>query len=163
MVRRVRRTVLIVAEGKTDLAFLKNLNGIYCCGRDSPPAITWKQSRGGGGDSVIDTLLRHGKQGGYDSLIALTDGDRPPSQAWRKAISRRGDLVTFSPCLEGLLLAVLGHPVPNLSADCKATIAARCACDLAVAASYGAHFPRELLDEARKRIGALNALILAYE
>lgn len=164
MARRVRRTVFIVCEGKTDLGFLKHLRRTYCSGRADAPEMAFKQSYGKGGNHVVDVLLREVKYKAYDVPVALTEGDAPPSQTNLKALGRiKGRHVVVSPCIEGLLLEILGHPVPTLSSVCKDRLAAIEACDLSDPLTYERHWARGRLDGARPAILVLDQLIGLFE
>lgn len=164
--RVVRRPVLIVSECRTDVAFVMYLRSLYCCDRvhPPPPEVKPERSDGGGGDSVVDTLCRMSGGGGYDRVAALTDADRPPSATRRKALSgKRGELIVCQPCLEGLLLAILGEAVPEASHDCKARLAALGVGDLSKSATYGKHFPLAVIEEARARLEELDKLIRLFD
>jgi hypothetical protein len=163
-VRRVRKTIFIVCEGKTDLGFLYYLKRTYCSGRSDAPEMAFKQSYGKGGNQVVDVLLRQLNYKDYDVRVALTEADAPPTAASLKALSgARGRHLVVAPCIEGLLLDVLGEPVPQLSADCKARVAVIERRDLSEPASYGQLWPRACLDGARGNIAVLRALLDLFE
>lgn len=162
--RRVRKTVFIVCEGKTDLGFLRYLKRTYCSGREGAPEMAFKQSYGKGGTHVVDVLLKEVNYKAYDVRVALTEADAPPKPADLKALNRaRGRHVVVVPCIEGLLLEILGQRVPALSADCKARLAAIEERDLSEPAHYEMHWPKARLDEARLRIPVLDALLSLFE
>ena len=155
---------MIVCEGKTDLGFLKHLRRTYCSGRDDAPEMDFKQSYGKGGNQVVDVLLRVVKYKAYDVRVALTEADAPPTQASLKDLVRnKGRHVVVSPCIEGLLLGILGHPVPPLSSECKDRLAAIEARDLSDPITYERHWPRGRLDVARPGNLVLGQLIALFE
>src|SRR5690625_7440299 len=78
--RRVRKTLLAVGEGHTEIAFLKYLRSIYCTGSSKNaegPKVNVKNARGKGPKHVLDTALAHQKQAQYDQNIILIDIDIP--------------------------------------------------------------------------------------
>lgn len=163
--RSVRKTVLIVCEGKRDEAFLRYLRSLYCAGDATRPQVKVKQSRGRGGDGVAMTLLRQRTIENVDLAVAFTEADVPPSPAYAKKLraDRRVRWVVADPCLEGLLLAILKIPVPDLTAHCKARIADLEPRDLYSPEEYALRWARAELEAARERIEGLDLLIRGYE
>lgn len=164
MARHTRRTVLICCEGKADRAFLLHLRGLYCAGRDNPPNVTPKQAGGKGGNNVVATLVGSSKNAAYDALVALVDADVPPQGKALKDVERyKVIVVTVSPCLEGLLLKLLGQAVPVLSADCKSRLKAIDPRDPFADGFFAARWPKALLEEKRLAIAELDALLKCFD
>lgn len=157
--RHASRTLLLVGEGETEVAFLKHVKGIYAprgCGL----AVKVLNARGKGPENVVETVVRHGAYRSYDSRAALLDTDIPwTTDVRRNAISKRITLVGSMPCLEGLLLDVLGHSVPHRSAVCKRTFRAVFQGDPLRASDYAGQFDRPVLDAARGRVSSLRELL----
>jgi hypothetical protein len=125
--RHASRTLLLVGEGETEVAFL------HCANRS------------------------------YDLRAALLDTDLPWSANVRKkALHKRIALVGSSPCLEGLLLEVLGRSVPARSPDCKRVLNALFAGNPLRTQDYAAQFDRPILDAARSRVATLAQLLALF-
>ena len=113
--RTTRATAQIVCEGFTEEAFCKHLKSLYA--RDCGVRVAIHNARGGSPQDIIQTALRHK---GYDRTLVFFDADKPLPETWRKkSLAARHELIIAQPCVEGLLLAILGHPVPNTTAACK--------------------------------------------
>ena len=164
MARSVRRTVLICGEGKAEEALFLHLRTLYSSGRENPPKVSPKKSGGKGGNNVIATLLGQAACGRYDRLVACLDMDEPPdADASREAKKMNVMRVELYPCLEGLLLDILGIEVPEGSAACKQRLMQvdrRAPYD---AGFFSDNFSRNLLDSQRARVPALDVLLRIYE
>lgn len=164
VIRRVRRTVLIACEGKTDEGFLRHLRKHYCSGRDDAPNVDFKQSYGKGGDHVVNVLIRQLQNKAYDHRVALIDADAPPNGASLKKLAKaKAAKIVLTPCLEGLLLDVLGRPKPDDSPNCKKMVQEIEPRDLSDPSSFGTHWPKAVFESARQRIEVLNALLRLFE
>lgn len=105
--RQVRKTLLVVGEGDSEVAFLKHLRQLYCSG-GAGVTVTVHNAHGLGPDNVIQTAIALNRMGGYDRVVALLDTDLPWPTVTQKAAKRaRIELVGSTPCLEGLF--VTGH------------------------------------------------------
>jgi hypothetical protein len=157
--RQASRTLLLVGEGETEVAFLSHVKGIYAprgCGL----SVRVLNARGKGPENVVETVVRHAANRGYESLAALLDTDIPWSvEVNRRAVAASIKLVGSTPCLEGLLLDVMGQAVPRRSADCKRTFAIVFRGDPLRADAYARQFDRPVLDAARTRVVALRQLL----
>lgn len=164
MARHTRRTVLIGCEGKADRAFLLHLRTLYCAGRDNPPNVTPRQARGKGGSNVVATVVGNAKCAAYDVLVALVEADVPPqAKALKDAARHKVTVVTVSPCLEGLLLKLLGQAVPGLSADCKSRLKAIDPREPFDDGFFAERWPKVLLEEKRREIAELDALLKCFD
>lgn len=114
-----RRTILVVGEGSTEVAFLKYLRGLYCSGKRGPK-VTIKNAHGKGPENIVDYTQRCQRNAMYDRAISFLDTDIPWSQKLKKtAKSAKIELIGNSPCIEGRFLLLLGHVVPKTSDECK--------------------------------------------
>lgn len=162
--RRVRRTVLVVCEGKTDLAFLHYLRSQMCADKPDAPKMTLRQAHGKGADNVASTLLGLARQAAYDKLVLMADGDIPLSESMRKKLRRhKVVLVIPAPCLEGLLLDIFGHSVPPMSSVCKNRLQQIAPGSLSDEPYLAHHWPMDLLHAKRPAIPALDALMGCFE
>ncbi len=160
---QVRPTLLAVGEGDSEDAFLKHLRSLYCSG-GAGVAATVRNAHGKGPENVVDFAARQARAYSFDKVVTLVDTDIPWTDKLVKA-ARKGkiEMVGSRPCLEGLLLSILRRQPPEQSAACKKTISQMLAVDLTEGASYLAHFPKPILDEARIRLPELDSLIKCFE
>lgn len=162
--RQVRRTVLIVCEGKRDRAFLLHLRSLYCSGNPRGPNVTAKEAGGKGGNNVADTLLATMKFKAYDLGVAFTEADAPPSNKFLHLLRPpRARIVVAEPCLEGMLLRIAGRPVPETSQACKQAAEALAGNDLYLPEGYAQHWPKAVLEASRHAIPELEALVACFE
>lgn len=160
---KVRRTLLVVGEGDSEEAFLKHLRDLYCAGGDGV-AVTVRNAHGKGPENVVDHAIRQARIYRYDAQVALLDTDIHWTDRLKKDARRAGiDMVGSSPCLEGLLLSILGERPPERSDACKKRIKRLLDLDLTERGSYGAHFSREVLESARSNLPDLDRLLRFYE
>lgn len=158
-----RKTLLAVGEGKADAAFLKYLRGIYCSGK-SGVKVTVRDASGKGPSNVIGTAIGALRISSYDKKLCLLDTDlewtkENKSDAKRKKI----ELVGSVPCLEGLLLQILGRAVPASSVDCKRQLKIITGKDMFDADDYAENFPYAELQNRRADIDELDKLLLLFE
>ena len=154
-----RHTILLVGEGKTDSAFLKHIKSLYIS-RGSGVTATIRNAHGKGPDHVVNYGIRQRRTADFDRVIALLDTDLEMSAVVRKrAKSKKIQIIKAEPCLEGLLLKILGEHVPNTSADCKAQMGNILPARLTSPIDYQAIFPKNLLDERRGNVPELGRLL----
>lgn len=157
--RHANRTLLIVGEGDTEVAFLTHVKALFVpryCGL----SVTVRNARGKGPENVVKEVIRHTRDRRFDALAALLDTDL----AWSDRVcalarSKRIALLGSTPCLEGMLLQVLENPVPPRSADCKRAFAALFNGDPLKAESYARQFSAEVLQAAAERVPSLHQLL----
>lgn len=166
--RRVaKKTTLVHCEGEEDSTFLKHIRALYS--KDCGTTFTIRSGKGG---SQIDMVREVAKSpAGYDVRVLFTDRDRSPLEmkTARNAASSLGiKIVDFAPCLESLLLAILNngkHPQSGSAKLCKREFERKHIPPdkRTEISSYRKLFPRELLDEVRKKSIPLNALLCFFE
>ena len=140
------RTLLIVGEGDAEIAFLSHLKTLYVP-RGSGVRVTLRNAHGKGPGHVIDFAVRQARQFDFDSIAVLLDTDLPwPAAAIRAANALHLVLIASAPCLDGLLLQLLGRRVPPQSAECKQIICQLLPGRSTDPDSYGGLFPQTLLD-----------------
>lgn len=108
-------TLLIVAEGYHDEAFLKHVRGfdaVRGCGKQ----ITIRNARGKGALGVIKQTIRFCMNSDYDQVAVLFDTDTDwGDEAKALANSHQLILLAADPCLEAMLLRAIGvKPQGNL-------------------------------------------------
>lgn len=160
---RVRRTLLVVGEGDSEEAFLKHLRDLYC-GGGGGVAVTVRNAHGKGPENVVDHTIRQARIYSYDEHVAFLDTDIPWTDKLKKEARKASiEMVGSSPCLEGLLLSILGKRPPEKSDACKKLIKQLLDLDLTERTSYGAAFPKAVLESARTRLPELDRLLRLYE
>ncbi|MBV2204221.1 MAG: hypothetical protein KUL87_02275 [Pseudomonas sp.] len=160
---RVRRTLLVVGEGDSEEAFLKHLRDLYC-GGGGGVAVTVRNAHGKGPENVVDHTIRQARTYSYDGHVAFLDTDIPWTDKLKKEARKAAiEMVGSSPCLEGLLLSILGKRPPEKSDACKKHIKQLLDLDLTERASYGAAFSKAVLESARTRLPELDRLLRLYE
>lgn len=168
----VKTTILIVGEGPTEKAFLQYLKELYIS-RDAPFSIKIESGCGGSPNSVIQKAIRLRGSRAYDKCFVLVDTDKPltPDLKLQKRMHQkpRIEILGATPCIEGLFLAILQHPrfSPSKTASdsCKYEfeknyIAPDKKPDKR---SYADRFSRTILEERRKQIPELDAILKALQ
>ncbi len=156
---QVRKTLLVVGEGDSEVAFLKHLRDLYCSD-GAGLAVTVRNAHGKGPEHVIEHAARQARIYTYDVCVALLDTDIPWTEKLiKEARKARIDMVGSMPCFEGLLLSILGKVAPMQSAECKKAIQQLLSLDLTERHRYGEYFSRAVLESARLRIDALDRLL----
>lgn len=157
--RTVLRTVLIVGEGDTEKAFLDHLKRLYVT-RGCGVTVMTRNAHGKGPANVVDAAMRHAKNGEFDIVAVLMDTDLPWTDEVRKKARRhRICLVGASPCVDGMLLKILGEHVPEQSARCKDALHVRLGRKPFVREAYEQDFPRAVLDERHNTVASLEKLL----
>lgn len=157
--RAARHTVLLVGEGTTDWAFLRHIKSLYIS-RGCGVSATIRNAHGKGPDHVVDYAIRQCRNADYDRVVALLDTDLPMSVAVRRrARSKRIQVIGSTPCIEGLLLGILGEHVPGTSAECKARCGGVLPARLTLPEDFQTHFPKGLLDGRRVVVPELGTLL----
>ncbi len=157
--RAARHTILLIGEGATDSAFLKHIKSLYISrGRGVSAKIN--NARGKGPDHVVNYAIRQRQNAAYDRVVALLDADLEMSAAARRrAKSKKIHIITAEPCLEGLLLKILGEYVPATSAECKARVGDKLPARLAAPENYQEKFPKHFLNKRRDDVPELGILL----
>lgn len=156
--RYTRHTTLIVIEGDTELAFVKYLKGL--CGRNCGTRVTLENAHGGSGDDVLKLAIKLCQP--YDVCACLYDTDRPPrlKKSMNKAKRLRIIEIQSMPCIEGLLLEILGEKVPNTTDECKRVILQIVGNDrLTEEATFVKCFPSSLIQHKRANVYQLDSLM----
>ena len=157
--RAARHTILLVGEGTTDWAFLKHIKSLYIS-RGCGVSATIRNAHGKGPDHVVDYAIRQCRNAAYDQVVALLDSDLEMSAAvHRRAMSKKIQIIGATPCIEGLLLKILGEHVPITSAQCKARLGDTLSARLTRPVDYQAYFPKDYLDERRDDVPELGRLL----
>lgn len=161
-VRKQRKTLLVVGEGQTEVAFLNYLKTIYCRDKHSVK-ITVQNAHGKGPENILQTAIRKKRQASYDRVIAVLDTDISWTPALKKeARSHDIALVGNTPCIEALFLNLLDRAAPSDTQDCKKAIASVLNVNLLDKSSYMDWCTKDKLEKLRLTNNDLNSLLKAY-
>ncbi len=157
--RSVSHTVLLVGEGTTEQAFLRYIKSLYIS-RGCGVGVTIRNAHGKGPDHVVDYAIRQCRNAAYDRVVVLLDTDLEMSAAVRRrARTRKVKIIGATPCIEGLLLKILGEHVPATSAECKQRYGGALPERLTFPEDYMGNFPKDLLNERRDDVPELAQLL----
>lgn len=122
---RAQRTLLIVGEGAHDCAFLSHVKAMFAP-RGQGLQVKIRDAHGKGAKHVLEYARRLRRGSSYDSTAALFDTDTDWNPAVDAAARKsRIILLTADPCLEAMLLRLLGHEPSQQTHDCKRVFAQR--------------------------------------
>ncbi len=162
--RVVRETLLVVAEGDAEVAFVRYLKSLYLdsLGR----SVQTTNAHGKGGRHVLDVAGRRANNRDHDKVVLLLDTDTDwtddeREKARRSRMGRRGrlDVIVSRPCLEAWLLEILGIRPPPNTKQCKKLFKDRMACEAHEPGWMKKHLSREVLDGARGAVKPLAELM----
>lgn len=163
--RQANKTLLVFGEGLSEETFLKHLKSLYSY--NSNAAITVKKGKGGDPQSII--IEADKTPGAFDRKIVVLDNDKTRAEmtkARQEAKNRGIELFENTPCLEFLLLLILGkQPSGSDSNWCKNDFESKYLekKKRGEPSEYAKLFPKKLLDAKRSKISELNRLILIME
>lgn len=165
--RSARKALLVVGEGPTEKAFLTHLKALYET-RDSGFSIKIENAHGGSPECIVDRARKLEQMRAYDAILIVMDTDRPWPGARQRAKGFGRSEVFFvgtRPCVEGLLLSILGHaafePAQRSPDDCRRVLREYGLSD-DTKTDVGAHarlFTRELLESSRGTVPALGDIV----
>ena len=145
------KTLIIYGECPCDKVFLEHMKQIYD-GRESGQRVNIDSADGGSPEHIIETVVRNSRHTEYDRCYILLDSDIPITQEDRKKAGKNKiELVESAPhCLEGMLLDVLGQPIPANSKACKKVLCPKLDGKPTERKAYSALFSRQVLDNTEK-------------
>ncbi|WP_114196265.1 RloB domain-containing protein [Edaphovirga cremea] len=115
--RSISKTLLLVGEGHAEKAFLSHLKSLFSNGTFKVSIVT---AGGKGPEHIITHAISCKKCDGYDFVIVLLDTDLQwPKKYIQDALKVGINLVGSEPCLEGLLLDILGRKKVDFNKGCK--------------------------------------------
>lgn len=164
--KKQKRTVLFFGEGADENAFLKYIRRLYA--HNASVKITIRDGNGGSADMVVKKASNF--TGDFDHRIAMIDNDKPQKEmtaARKMAKESNIDLIECEPCLEGLLLTIIEQRSVSskTSKQCKREFEKKHICEnkRCDVDEYARVFPKDVLDDARKRIPELDRIIRFME
>jgi hypothetical protein len=157
MVKRAKRrlaqsSLLIIAEGPIDKAFLEHLKDLYDS-RHSGQRIKIEAGDGGSPRDVIKKALGW-QQIAYDKKYVLIDDDVMLSASDRKLAKNKGiQILQSTPvCLEGMILRVLKQKAPATNKACKSVFHPMLTGKPNSKSSYKAVLTKEIFDECEDNV-----------
>ncbi|MFA0000783.1 hypothetical protein AB4428_20970 [Vibrio lentus] len=155
--RVLKESLIFVGEGEAEKAFLLHLKSIYGVGN---PKVTPKSAGGKGPNNVIGDALGTLACSGCSKVAALLDTDLPwPVGLAKTAKQKKIPLIGSTPCLEGLLLDILGIKKPASSSACKKLLHPKLSGRETCKESYAEAFSEEVLNQARTKVVELDSII----
>ena len=117
--RSTVKTLLLVGEGETEVAFLTHLKAL-CAPRGCGLYVKVICAHGKGAKHVVDVAIRQSRNAAFDSVAALLDTDTD----WNDQVQRRATehcilLLLSRPCVEAMLLRALGRSATGRTRDLK--------------------------------------------
>lgn len=160
--RKAKKTGLLVGEGPTDKAFLEYLKSLYIV-RDCGISLKIQAANGGSPACIVEYALKQSKNKAYDKVAVLMDTDKPWGEKLeRKAKANKIGLIGSTPCIEGLILAMLDKPVPYESHTCKLECNKLFTRKLIDKESYQQHLTKEYIEDIRFSVPALEQILSYY-
>lgn len=149
--RKANSTLLIVGEGQSEFAFLNHVKKLFSK-RGDGKQIKIKNAQGGGAKHIIDWTLRQKLTADYDVVGVIFDTD---TKCWNEKVKRDAEknrihLLMSVPCLEGMLLRVLGKSDQGDSKELKKRFSAFVKNDSTTPENYEEHFTREKLIRSKE-------------
>jgi hypothetical protein len=140
------RTLLIVGEGDTEVAFLHHVKALYAprgCGL----RVSIKNAHGKGAKHVVEWTAKQRGIADFDTVAALLDTDQDWSDSVaKKAKSARILVLKSEPLFEAMMLRLLGQSDVGDSKTLKSRFAPLVDNDPLRPENYAAHFGRQCLD-----------------
>lgn len=158
--RSVAKSVLAVAEGKSEILLLEHLKSIYIT-RGCGIRLKISGGFGKGAKGVVDYAISIQNGIDYDLKFAMIDTDCD----WNPAVEKRAKehnlhLFCSTPCLERWLLDIPIQQTKNLStSECKTHFKRQFGGDAHEAGIIAKSFPRDLLEAAGAKSEKLAELI----
>lgn len=157
-IRKTNKTVLIVGEGATEVAFLQHLSRLFNR-RECGVTCTIRNANGKGPEHILRHTQRLAGSIPYDHRVAFLDNDVPiPDKDKSKAKSQGIEILLSDHCIEYFLLRLLGKSPPNETKSCKRMIK-NLGIDLLNSADYEKHFTKPVLEQQQDRFPTLRRLI----
>jgi len=125
--------------------------------------VTIRNAHGKGPDHVVDYAIRQCRNAAYDRVVVLLDTDLEMSAVVRRrARTKKVKIIGSTPCIEGLLLKILGEHVPATSAECKERCGGALPARLMLPEGYLKCFPKRLLEGRRAEVAELAELLNSF-
>jgi len=161
--RKAKRTILIVGEGRHEEAFLSHLKRLYI-GRGCGLSVSIKNARGKGAKHVVDWTVRQIRNASYDVVAVLLDTDQDWTPAVQtKAKRNRIAVLTSDPCFEALLLRGMRKRAVGDAKTLKKAFAPYVKRDPTRPENYQKHFSHEDLQAMRTIEATIDRLLRLFD
>jgi hypothetical protein len=162
-IRVKRSTLLFVGEGDCEVAFLAHIRNLFCSGGHGLK-VTLRNAHGKGPENVVKHALALSRSNGFDKKACLLDTDLPWSiKSVSAAKKGKIHLIGSNPCLEGLLLNILGEEIGVNSTMCKKTLQNITGAKMTSKENYETIFSKAVLKHARLNVKELDVLLCLFE
>lgn len=152
--RKIRQTtLLIVAEGAHDKAFLDHIKSLYDA-RESGQRVKIESGDGGSPHDLIKNTIKKISHIDYNKIVIFMDSD-VEIRASDRAEAKRNKitLILSEPvCLEGYLLRLLGRLVPSNAEQCKSILHGLLSGPPTETKSYACLFNKEFIESSNDTI-----------
>ncbi len=158
---KAQRTLLIVGEGRDEVAFLSYLKSQYVprgCGL----SVTIKDAHGKGALHVIDRAAAHRANADFDQVAALLDMDTWDAKAEKLAKRKKILVLGSDPCFEAMMLRLVGEKAAGNSHALKKQFLPFIKNDPSCSDNYSEYFGSELLQSVRSREPTINSLLALF-
>ena len=156
---KVKRTLLLVGEGRHEEAFLNHVKRLYVP-RGSGLAVTIKNARGKGAKHVIEWTGKQIANVAYDKVAAMLDTDTDWTPAVEKpARTKRIQVLASNPCFDAVMLRLLGQPAADDAKNLKRRLAAFLCGDPTDPTNYVEHFGKNCLEAGRANEATIDVLL----
>lgn len=161
--RKAKRTILIVGEGRHEEAFLSHLKRLYI-GRGCGLSVSIKNARGKGAKHVVDWTVRQIRNVSYDVVAVLLDTD----QDWTPAVQTKAKrnkiaVLTSDPCFEALLLRAMRKRAVGDAKALKKAFAPYVKRDPTRPENYQKYFSHEDLQAMRTIEATIDRLLKLFD
>lgn len=117
--RQIIPSRLLVVEGDTELAFCLFVK--RALGRGQGVQVVIENAYGGSPEAILAHARRLTQRAAYDHVTILLDADIAMDERTRRLVNElQAQVITPSPCFEGMLLTMMGRAVPGHTKGCKA-------------------------------------------
>ncbi len=159
-------SLLMVGEGPTERIFLQHLKSLFWC-KDCGHNVKIDNANGGDPSVIVHRANQLLTNMSYSKCAIILDTDRPWEEGnLLKAIRKNNPLtqtlaVGSVPCLEGLMLEMIEGKHPRTPDECKRQFRKKYILErhLRDRRKYATVFPREIIEEASKRIEGLDLIL----
>lgn len=159
---KASRTLLLVGEGETEVAFLHHVRGIYAprgCGL----RVTIKNAHGKGAKHVVEWTARQRGIADFDKVATLLDTDQDWSDAVaKKAKSARIQVLKSEPLFEAMMLRLIQQSDIGDAKTLKARFAPYVGDDPLSPERYAANYGQPCLEAGRSSEPTISALLALF-
>ena len=144
-----KTTLLVMGEGECEKAFLEHFKSLYN-ERNSGKKIKIDHAGGGSPHDVIKYTKKTTSHISYDEIYILMDSDVKVKDKDLKIAKDNHFTILYSTplCLEGMLLEVLGQPIPTTAQACKDKLHPQLSNKPTQKESYSPLFDKSVLDNS---------------